>query len=546
MPGGPTPAAPRAADLGLPVLGGLVDGTRAAVVVLRPDRRVVYVNPSGCVLLGRSLAALRGRDLLERVPADEHPALLRHLDPVYDGATFACIVRGGDDAEREVVGSAVAVRSGDEPLHVLTLWDQTGPRSASRTGAALVQTAAQVGTTDIDLVLTEIARHVVEGTRASKCGIAVAGEDDRLSAGGAFCAELSPGALYQRATGSAFPGVSPRPAAEWISAITGGAVLLGSAPSQPVLLADARSDWAAHPVTRGYAASIAALPYRAALAIPLSWQDEVIGLCTLHLPDEVVMITESELAFATALADQAALAVVNARLTEHAGEVAALRERARLARELHDSVIQSLFSMTLHARAAQLAIENDGGEPDATVARSLHEVSLLVKDALAEMRALIFELRPDGLAEEGLVAALRHQAAALSAREAVRVLVEGPTERLVLDAEVEQQLYRIAVEALNNVVKHAKATRVVVRLVPEAGAVRLVVVDDGVGFEVATPQEGHLGLSTMAERAASIGARIDVRSERTTGTSITVAVPTSPTTEGSRGEPDHEPGEIPR
>ena len=524
------PLVPQAADLGLTVLGRFVDGPRAAVVVLRTDRRVVYVNPAGCVLLGRSLAELRDRDLLERVPADEHPALLRHLEPGCAGTTFTCIVRGGDDAEREVVGSALSMQSEGERLHVLTLWDQTGPRSATRTGAALVQTAAQVGTTGIDLVLTEIARHVVEGTRASKCGIAVAGEDDRLSAGGAFCSELTPGALYQRATGSAFPGVSPRPAAEWISAITGGAVLLGSVPSQPVLLTDARSDWEAHPVTRSYAASIAALPYRAALAIPLSWQDQVIGLCTLHLPDEVVMITESELAFATTLADQAALAVVNARLTDQAAEVAALRERARLARELHDSVIQSLFSMTLHTRAAQLAIENAGGEPDATVAQSLHEVSLLVKDALAEMRALIFELRPDGLVEEGLVAALRHQAAALSARETVRVLVEGPTERLVLDVEVEQQLYRIAVEALNNVVKHAQATRVVVRLVTEADAVVLVVVDDGVGFDVGVPQEGHLGLSTMAERAASIGASVDIRSGRGTGTSITVSAPSSPTT----------------
>lgn len=525
---GVPPASPRAQQLGLPVLAALVDGSRAAMVVLRADRVVVYANPAACLLLGRPLDQLRGRDLLERVPADEHAELLRHLDPpVADPAiTFTSIVRGVDDAEREVVGSVLPVQVEASAWLVLTLWDQTGPRSATRTGAALVQTAAQVGTTSVDTMLTQIAQHIVEGTRASKCGLVVAGDDDRLSAGGVFCRESPPGVLYRRASRSGWPGVTRRPATEWITAMTGGAVLLGGVPGTPVLLTDARARWEADPVTSAYAASIAELPYRGALGIPLSWRNHVIGLCTLYLPAEVAVLTESELAFATALADQAALAVMNARLSAQAGETAALRERARLARELHDSVIQALFSMTMHTRAAQLAMESSDAEPVALVASSLAEVSDLIRDALAEMRALIFELRPGALADEGLVEALRHQAAVLSSRAGVAASVEGPSTRVVLDDEVEQQLYRIAVEALHNVVHHAQATSVVVRVVPDVQGIRLTVDDDGTGFDTETPRPGHLGLSTMADRARTIGAVLTVRSAPGAGTTVTTISPT--------------------
>lgn len=182
--------------------------------------------------------------------------------------------------------------------------------------------------------------------------------------------------------------------------------------------------------------------------------------------------------------------------------------------------------MTMHTRAAQLAADDSNGEKAANVASSLAQVSDLIRDALAEMRALVFELRPGALADEGLVEALRHQAAVLSSRAGIAVNVEGPDPRIVLDDEVEQQLYRSAVEALHNIVKHAQATSVLVRLVPDVGGIWLTIVDDGRSFDTEMSRPGHLGLSTMADRARTIGAELSVSSALGAGTTVTALSPT--------------------
>jgi len=140
------------------------------------------------------------------------------------------------------------------------------------------------------------------------------------------------------------------------------------------------------------------------------------------------------------------------------------------------------------------------------------------------MRALIFELRPAALAEEGLVAALRKQAAALSAREQVAIAVDGPEERLDLEAAVEEHLYRIVSEASHNVVKHAGADRATVSVTDQAGVLRVAVIDDGAGFDQSAEHPGHLGLSTMAERATAIGAELAVSSAPGDGTIVVISV----------------------
>lgn len=517
----------RAEDLGGQVLAAMLCRTRAAVLVLDGHRRVVYGNPAACLLLGRPLARLRGRDLLERVPADEHAPLQARLDPrsVDPGVAFTAVVRGAGDAEQDVVGSAVVVRDAGAPLVSVTLWDRSGPHSAELAGAALAQTAALVGAASTEVTLTRIARFAVEGTRACACTVVVAGDDDRFTDRGAHSRGPRLRGLDWRAGGPGWAAVVDRPAGRWVGAMTGGAVLVGGTAGRRVVLPEARTLWAADPVTRDHAAAITELPYQTGVGIPLTWRSRTIGLCTLYLPPEVGVLTESELALVTTLADHAALAVVNARLTARAAEAAALEERARLARDLHDSVSQALFSMTMHARAARLAMDKAGVEPDGPLARSLAEVSDLTRGALAEMRALIFELRPDALADEGLVVALRKQAAVLSARHGFAVTVEGPGPRIALDDGIEQQLYRIAVEALHNVARHAGAAEVLVRVEPGAGTVRLTVTDDGTGFDPQVPRPGHLGLVTMAERAAAVGARFSLTSTPGAGTTVAVESP---------------------
>lgn len=202
-------------------------------------------------------------------------------------------------------------------------------------------------------------------------------------------------------------------------------------------------------------------------------------------------------------------------LRRQAAAIAANEERANLARELHDSVTQALFSMGLTMRALELLLDRD---PNA-VREKLRELQELQKDALAEMRTLIFELRPQGLETDGLAQALRNHGAAVQGRTGLGVAVEVETEeRLPLD--IEEAFYRIAQEALHNVVKHANAGQAWISLRRVGRQLRLAVEDDGVGFDPAAVPRGHLGLVGMQQRAERIGAELEVGSRADRGTRV--------------------------
>jgi signal transduction histidine kinase len=233
-----------------------------------------------------------------------------------------------------------------------------------------------------------------------------------------------------------------------------------------------------------------------------------------------------ERSFLTALADQAAVAVANAALYARSEHDATVVERQRLARELHDSVSQALFSMTLHARTAERQLAVAGVLPDAPPVETVRRLAELTQGALAEMRALIFELRPGALTEEGLVTALTRQAAALSAREGTPIRVDGPVDRPQLSPQSEEHLYRLTLEALHNAVKHAQAGQIAVDITSQDdGSLLVRIADDGVGFDPQTAHPGHMGQSTMAERAAAIGAALHVDSAPGAGCAVTVRVP---------------------
>src|SRR3954463_8749046 len=150
----------------------------------------------------------------------------------------------------------------------------------------------------------------------------------------------------------------------------------------------------------------------------------------------------------------------------------------------------------------------------------------LTTSALADMRALIFELRPDALAEHGLVDALTRQTTALALRNAVAVTVTGPPARPALAPQAEEQAYRIALEAVHNAVKHAEATAVRVDIIDLDDAVAVTVTDDGGGFDPTIAGPGHLGLSSMRERAAAIGADLHI-STGPGGTTVRLTLPVS-------------------
>ena len=208
-------------------------------------------------------------------------------------------------------------------------------------------------------------------------------------------------------------------------------------------------------------------------------------------------------------------------LRDQAAELAASQERAHLARELHDSVTQALFSMGLTLRTLELLL---GGTDTDAAQEKLLELRELQKDALAEMRTLIFELRPSSLESDGLVQALRTHATAVQRRSGLAMVVDAePIDRLPLSAE--EALYRIGQEALHNVVKHANASTATIRIWREAGRVCLTVADDGAGFDPDAVPRGHLGLIGMRQRVDLIGGDLRVDSRPGRGTTISARVP---------------------
>jgi signal transduction histidine kinase len=255
------------------------------------------------------------------------------------------------------------------------------------------------------------------------------------------------------------------------------------------------------------------------VCLPLLSDDSVLGvLCGHFLGDS--RPTGLELAYMSLVAAQSAAAVEASRRRAAAAGKAVTAERRRLARELHDSVSQALYSIGLGARTVGELLDRDPAQAHQPVDYILQ----LAEAGLAELRALIFELRPEGLAEEGLVAALDKQIAAVGVRHGLDTLaVLGPEPPVSLD--IKRSLYRIALEVLQNVVRHAHAGRVTARM--ELGAADLVleIGDDGVGFDPGASFPGHLGLASMRERIGAIGGELDISSAPGAGTRVRARAP---------------------
>ena len=259
---------------------------------------------------------------------------------------------------------------------------------------------------------------------------------------------------------------------------------------------------------------------RSWMGVPLYVQERVVGMLTIS-KDVPGYFTQRQLDLVLAVARQAAVAVENARLFEQAGDLAALEERQRLARDLHDSVSQALYGIALGARTARTLLDR---EP-AKAAEPIDYVLLLAEAGLAEMRSLIFELRPESLESEGLVAAIQKHAAAQAARHGIAVSCDLCDEPDISPA-VREAVYRIVQEALTNTLKHAKAGNVRVTLKVARKRLRAEVADDGIGFDPDRDYAGHLGLHSMRERAAKLGGQLRIESKRGSGTRVIAEIPT--------------------
>ena len=259
----------------------------------------------------------------------------------------------------------------------------------------------------------------------------------------------------------------------------------------------------------------------ALLAVPLHVNGEVIGV--LDVVNKAGGFTAEDVPILSLFANQAAMAIEHARLQQQAEQLAVLAERQRLARELHDSVTQSLYSVTLYANAAVLALA--AGKSD-VAAGYLQELQETAQEGMRDMRLLIFQLHPPVLEAEGLVAALQARLAAVEGRAGLKTEFRIEGERR-LPVAIEEELYWIAQEALNNVRKHAAAQHVTVHLHFAAASVCLEVQDDGVGFDpeaVRSEGRGGGGLRSIAERTARVGGKLTYESKPGEGTRVIVEV----------------------
>jgi PAS domain S-box-containing protein len=248
--------------------------------------------------------------------------------------------------------------------------------------------------------------------------------------------------------------------------------------------------------------------------VPVAVKNRVIGsVGVAHV--ELGYFTAHHADLALTVANQAAIALINAELYEHAQALAALQERQRLAQNLHDAVNQSLFSAGLIADVLPRLWDRDQDQ----ARRSLEDLRRLTRAAQAEMRALLAELRPSALTDTDLGDLLHLLGNALAGRINIPVTVTVAKE-IILPAEVQVAFYRVCQEALNNIAKHAKAKQVDINLQHEGRTIELRIRDDGKGFDPELALSGHYGLGMMRERAETARAVLTITSQPRHGTEL--------------------------
>jgi signal transduction histidine kinase len=261
--------------------------------------------------------------------------------------------------------------------------------------------------------------------------------------------------------------------------------------------------------------------YRSILSLPLEIRDERYGSLTLYFTRRH-KLNDDELDLAIDYSIQAALAIDNARLRKRTQQDAITQERNRLARELHDSVTQNLFSASLIAETLPKVMQRD---PEKGY-EGLNELQLLTRGALAEMRSLLLELRPHAIEEVRLEELIKQIAEAASGRLRKPVVCKFKGQG-ILPVDVRLTFYRLTQEAVNNIIKHAEANNISISLICDDNVsggfcrkAKLTIVDDGRGFIELKDSTGHLGFTIMKERAELIGAELSIKSKLERGTTI--------------------------
>jgi PAS domain S-box-containing protein len=490
------------------IVRALVEVVPTPVVVADDSGHYVYVNPAARAFFGRPAEDLVGTEVIDSIVPREREEVGSYLCSTATAEPGRrSITMLGQAGEREVLLHHTPMALRGKLLLIGIVEDVTENRRVRREAVALAQSAASLAVTrSLDATLDALAQSIVETTSAVACGVyLLEGGGNNLRTAGTF--GLPRG--YAAAADDAQKRGAPRAAMRAIEA------------HATVIDEDVISRRLADPRFAPLHDLIRSQPWSVIVSLPLMHHGRAIGALNAYYPSGQ-RPPEIDMSFLRAMADQAASAVDYARLLSASRDKVALEERQRLARDLHDSVSQAVYGIALGARSAQEMLAKDPSQ----LREPLDYILRLSEAALAEMRALIFELRPEALEREGLTGALKHHTEVLRARYGIAV-EESFNVEPTMSWDTKQALYRVAQEALHNAGRHARATQVRIILSQDGTEIRLEVWDNGIGFDTDADHPGHFGLNTMRERATELGGSLQIESRPQLGTKVRAIVPAS-------------------
>jgi len=498
----------------------IFEGTGDALVITGSDGRIAEINPAACAMYGYAREEVIGKPLSTLISVDYHAPLEERLQEIGQDAAFVVQAvdrrRDGTLFDVEVHGRSftylgrphmlAVVRDVTDRVRSMQLLEQR-VQERTRELSTLLQVSRDLASTlQLEPLLAKTLDLLAEVIDYDAAAIFALEDHDQL----ALLDYRGPWAIREL----------PR---RWdLSQVEHIRMVISH--RRPLTIPDVHAHTLrAEAWQRTWGEQLGKLAKLSGswLGIPLIAKDRVIGTLTLEHaePDH---FTPLHAKLALAFANNVAVAMDNARLYEVAQRVSALEERHRIARELHDSVSQALYAIGLGAQTAQATLHD---QPE-RAGEAIGYVLDLAEKALADMRALILELRPEALDRGGLVSALRGHVEALRRRYDLAVVADLCDEPAITPA-AKEALYRVALESLNNIIKHARAARVHVTLTTTERVARLLIEDDGVGFDPERPFPGHYGLHTMRERIERVAGTLDIVSAHGAGTHVRADIPLS-------------------
>jgi PAS domain S-box-containing protein len=499
-----------------PLLASVLETSPDGLLLFNSELRCLSANLAACDILGRSLEHVCGQPLLTLLAAPNKETLTHSM--THSGCWTAVVVRANGE-EREVECTQAVMKQGELIQRVLVIHDITNVQQTMREAKILTRLATSITYTDsLETILTTLAQEIVQIVGIQACFITlISGSPPQFRVLSDY--GLPPGFTTTMKDLALMGAKLPT-----LSAFQEGHIVLHNFPPSEAFYSRLfpKKGWSPEEYALLKHFLNLRLQFRGdnIVSVPLLYNDVCLGVFNIYYSSTKQSDVASIGLFAS-IAELATMTIHNARQFMAAQDKAAREERRRLARELHDSVSQHLYGITLGVQAARKFIDVDPSHACESLDYTLSQARI----CQSEMRALLFVLRPEALESDGLVVALKNHATAIGTRYNLPVEINFCSEP-ALSLEAKEALYRIAQEALHNVVKHAQAGQITLRLYEIDSHVLLEIKDNGMGFDPDATFPGHLGLHSMRERAHLFGGDLSIKSAPAWGTSVSVSLPT--------------------